>query len=82
MPDFRKLSSRAAFFYVAIHHRHVPQERHGVGGGIGRFPSYVIPGYLLKDRTVIGRHIRNAIQEGEIDPKVVCAKFARMGGFY
>ncbi len=29
-----------------------------------------------KDRTVIGRHIRNAIQEGEIDPKVVCAKFA------
>lgn len=29
-----------------------------------------------KDRTVIGRHIRNAINEGEIDPKVVCAKFA------
>ena len=29
-----------------------------------------------KDRTVIGRHIRNAISEGEIDPKVVCAKFA------
>jgi len=29
-----------------------------------------------KDRTVIGRHIRNAIDEGEIDPKVVCANFA------
>ena len=29
-----------------------------------------------KDRTVIGRHIRNAIKEGEIDPKVVCANFA------
>lgn len=29
-----------------------------------------------KDRTVIGRHIRNAIKEGEIDEKVACAKFA------
>ncbi len=29
-----------------------------------------------KDRTVIGRHIRNAIDEGEIDEKVVCANFA------
>ena len=29
-----------------------------------------------KDRTVIGRHIANAIREGEVDPKVVCAKFA------
>ena len=29
-----------------------------------------------KDRSVIGRHIRNAIAEGEIDPNVACAKFA------
>lgn len=29
-----------------------------------------------KDRTVILRHIQNAIEEGEIDPKVSCAKFA------
>ena len=29
-----------------------------------------------KDRTVIGKHIKNAIEEGEIDPKVVCANFA------
>lgn len=29
-----------------------------------------------KDRTVIGRHIKNAIQEGEIVPEVVCAKIA------
>lgn len=29
-----------------------------------------------KDRSVVGRHIRNAIAEGEIDPKVACAKFA------
>ena len=28
-----------------------------------------------KDRTVIGRHIRNAIKEGEIDSKTICAKF-------
>lgn len=32
-----------------------------------------------KDRTVIGRHIRNAIQEGEINPNIMCAKFAHMG---
>lgn len=29
-----------------------------------------------KNRTVIGKHIKNAIEEGEIDPKVVCANFA------
>ena len=29
-----------------------------------------------KDRTVIGRHIRNAIDEGEVDEEVVCANFA------
>ena len=29
-----------------------------------------------KDKTVVARHIRNAISEGEIDPKVVYAKFA------
>ena len=32
-----------------------------------------------KDRTVIGRHIRNAIAEGEVDAKTMCAKFAHMG---
>lgn len=32
-----------------------------------------------KDRTVIGRHIRNAIQEGEIEENITCAKFAHMG---
>ena len=32
-----------------------------------------------KDRTVIGRHIRNAIQEGEIEESITCAKFAHMG---
>ena len=32
-----------------------------------------------KDRTVIGRHIRNAIAEGEIDAGTMCAKFAHMG---
>lgn len=31
-----------------------------------------------KDRTVILRHIRNAIDEGEIDTKVNCAKFAQV----
>lgn len=30
-----------------------------------------------KDRSVIARHIHNAIAEGEIDPKVGCAKFAQ-----
>lgn len=29
-----------------------------------------------KDRTVIGRHIRNVFREGELDENVVCAKFA------
>lgn len=32
-----------------------------------------------KNRTVIGRHIRNAIAEGEIDADIMCAKFAHMG---
>ena len=32
-----------------------------------------------KDRTVIGRHSRNAIADGEIDAKTMCAKFAHMG---
>ena len=34
---------------------------------------------FCKDRTVIGRHIRNAISEGEIDPVIMCAKYAHMG---
>ena len=29
-----------------------------------------------RDRTVIGRHIKNCFKEGELDPKVVCANFA------
>ena len=29
-----------------------------------------------KDRTVIGRHIKNVFKEGELDSKVVCANFA------
>ena len=32
-----------------------------------------------KDRTVIGRHIRNAISDGEIDATTMCAKFAHVG---
>ena len=32
-----------------------------------------------KDRTVIARHIRNAISDGEIDAATMCAKFAHMG---
>ena len=32
-----------------------------------------------KDRTVIGRHIRNAIADGEIDSETMCAKFAHVG---
>ena len=32
-----------------------------------------------KDRTVIARHIRNAISEGEIDAVTMCAKFAHIG---
>ena len=31
-----------------------------------------------KDRTVIGRHIRNAISEGDIVPETMCAKFAHL----
>lgn len=29
-----------------------------------------------RDRTVIAKHLRNVFQEGELDEKVVCAKFA------
>lgn len=29
-----------------------------------------------RDRTVIGRHIKNIFKEGELNPSVVCAKFA------
>lgn len=32
-----------------------------------------------KDRTVIGRHIRNIYKEGELNEKGTCAKFAHMG---
>lgn len=32
-----------------------------------------------KDRTVISRHIRNAISDGEIDATTMCAKSAHMG---
>ena len=32
-----------------------------------------------KDRTVIGRHIRNIYQEGELDKEGTCALFAHMG---
>ena len=31
-----------------------------------------------KDRTVIGRHIRNAISDGEIVPETMCAKIAHL----
>ena len=31
-----------------------------------------------KDRTVIGRHIRNAISDGEIDATTMCVKFAHL----
>lgn len=34
---------------------------------------------FLKDRTVIGRHIRNIYNEGELEEKGSCAKFAHMG---
>lgn len=30
-----------------------------------------------RDRTVISRHIKNIFQEGELDEKMVCAKFAQ-----
>ena len=29
-----------------------------------------------RDRTVIGRHIRNIFSKGELDESLVCAKFA------
>ena len=29
-----------------------------------------------RDRTVIGRHIKNIFKEGELNPSVVCANFA------
>ncbi len=32
-----------------------------------------------RDRTVIGRHIRNCFKEKELDPNITCAKFAHMG---
>ncbi|MGN0006752.1 MAG: RhuM family protein [Alistipes sp.] len=32
-----------------------------------------------RDRTVIGRHIRNCYNEGELDKNITCAKFAHMG---
>lgn len=32
-----------------------------------------------RDRTVIGRHIKNIFSEGELDPSLVCAKFAHTG---
>ena len=32
-----------------------------------------------KDRTVIGRHIRNIYKEGELEERITCAKFAHMG---
>ena len=32
-----------------------------------------------KDRTVIGRHIRNIYKEEELEQDITCAKFAHMG---
>ncbi|MBQ8703258.1 MAG: cell filamentation protein Fic [Bacteroidales bacterium] len=32
-----------------------------------------------KDRTVIGRHIRNIYKEGELEENITCAKFAHIG---
>ena len=32
-----------------------------------------------KDRTVIGRHIRNIYKEEELEKSITCAKFAHMG---
>ena len=32
-----------------------------------------------KDRTDIGRHIRNIYKEGELEKNITCAKFAHMG---
>ena len=32
-----------------------------------------------KDRTIIGRHIRDIYREGELEQDTTCAKFAHMG---
>ena len=32
-----------------------------------------------RDRTVIGKHIKNCYKEGELYPNITCAKFAHMG---
>ncbi|MBQ8222595.1 MAG: virulence RhuM family protein [Bacteroidales bacterium] len=32
-----------------------------------------------RDRTVIGRHIKNCFKEEELDPNITCAKFAHIG---
>ena len=32
-----------------------------------------------RDRTVIGKHIKNCYKEGELDQNITCAKFAHMG---
>ena len=34
-----------------------------------------------RDRTVIGRHIKNIFTEGELQPSLVCAKFAHTGEY-
>ena len=34
-----------------------------------------------RDRTVIGRHIKTIFSEGELDPSLVCAKFAHTGEY-
>ena len=34
-----------------------------------------------RDRTVIGRHIKNIFSEGELDPSLVCAKIAHTGEY-
>ena len=32
-----------------------------------------------KDRTIVGRHIRNIYKEGELEKSITCANFAHMG---
>ena len=34
-----------------------------------------------RDRTVIGRHVKNIFSEGELDSALVCAKFAHTGEY-
>ena len=34
--------------------------------------------FFDKDRTVIGRHIRNIYREEELEQNITCAKFAQM----